>query len=121
MSKNSAGWARGKPPASLAGEQGFDSLPRNQIYFRGYLMKGNTKRVKAAEPAPVDSIDVIDRTEFEGKTNAIYEQMYRIEDDVRDYFENKIKLLTHQNEMIIAVGSVVAAAICFVIAMRRER
>lgn len=83
-------------------------------------MKGNTKRVKAAEPAPVDSIDLIDRTEFEGKTNAIYEQMYRIEDDVRDYFENKIKWLTHQNEMIIAVGSVVAAAICFVIAMRRE-
>ena len=30
-------------------------------------MKGNTKRVKAAEPAPVDSIDLVDRIEFEDR------------------------------------------------------
>ena len=68
-------------------------------------MKGNTKRVKAAEPAPVDSIDLVDRIEFEDFALSLGEDVEEI--------KNKIKKLS------IYCG-VKAAIIGVFILMRRE-
>ena len=68
-------------------------------------MKGNTKRVKAAEPAPVDSIDLVDRIEFEDFALSLGEDVEEI--------KKKIKKLS------IYCG-VTAAIIGVFILMRRE-
>ena len=79
-------------------------------------MKGNTKRVKAAEPAPVDSIDLIDRTEFEKAMSGLWESSWAD----RRMIEEKIEKIKDETKMFAIVGGVVTAALCFVIAMRRE-
>lgn len=79
-------------------------------------MKGNKKHIKAAEPAPVDGIDVIERTEFEKAMNGLWESSWAD----RRIIEEKIKKIKDETKMFAVVGGVVAAALCFVIAMRRE-
>ncbi len=82
-------------------------------------MKGNTKRIKAAEPAPVDGMEVIDRREFEERLDKVQDEIYRVVRDENAYFESEIKIIENKNKMMIAVGSVIAAAICFIVAMKK--
>lgn len=75
-------------------------------------MKGNTKRVKAAEPAPVDSIDLVDRIEFEDRFCDLEDFALSLGKDVEE-IKKKIKKLS------IYCG-VAAAIIGAFILMRRE-
>ena len=76
-------------------------------------MKGNMKRIKAAEPAPVDSIDLVDRIEFEDRFCDLEDFALSLGEDVEE-IKKKIKKLS------IYCG-VAAAIIEVFILMRRER
>lgn len=65
--------------------------------------------VKSEEAEVFDKVDFIDRKEFEERCYQLSDNAYR----QAEYFRQKIKTLA-------VIGGVVAGAICFVIAMRKD-
>ena len=83
-------------------------------------MRGNVRRIKAAEPAPIDSIDVIDRKEFESRLADVYDAACIMNRNTKDYAEQEIRKLKEEKKKVIAVGGIIAAAICFIMLCERR-
>lgn len=85
-------------------------------------MKGNLKRpLRVSEAnAPVDSIEVVDKRDFEDLEERLRREFWKIHEDFAGYNDRKYENLENKIKTMGVVGSVVAAALCFVMIMRKD-
>lgn len=86
-------------------------------------MKGNLKRahiINNEAGAPVDSIEVLDRRDFEDLREELHRDMWNAHRDYTEYADRRISKLENKIKTMSIVGSVVGAALCFVMFMRKD-
>jgi hypothetical protein len=86
-------------------------------------MKGNLKRahiINNEAGAPVDSIEVLDRRDFEDLREELHRDMWNAHRDHTEYADRRISELENKIKTMSIVGSVVGAALCFVMFMRKD-
>jgi hypothetical protein len=86
-------------------------------------MKGNLKRahiINNEAGAPVDSIEVLDRRDFEDLREELHRDMWNAHRDYTEYADHRISELENKIKTMSIVGSVVGAALCFVMFMRKD-
>lgn len=86
-------------------------------------MKGNLKRahiINNEAGAPVDSIEVLDRRDFEDLREELHRDMWNAHRDYTEFADRRISELENKIKTISIVGSVVGAALCFVMFMRKD-
>jgi hypothetical protein len=85
-------------------------------------MKGNLKRPLRVNEAnaPVDSIEVVDRRDFEDLREELSKSMWTAHRDYAEYADRRISELENKIKTMSIVGSVVGAALCFVMFMRKD-
>lgn len=86
-------------------------------------MKGNLKRahiINNEAGAPVDSIEVVDRRDFEDLREELHRDMWNEYHGYSEWADRRISELENKIKTISIVGSVVGAALCFVMFMRKD-
>ena len=85
-------------------------------------MKGNLKRPLRVNEAnaPVDSIEVVDRRDFEDLREELSKSMWTAHHDYSEWADRRMSELENKVKTVGIVGSVVAAALCFVMIMRKD-
>lgn len=86
-------------------------------------MKGNLKRahiINNEAGAPIDSVEVVDRRDFEGLREELHKDMWIAHRDFTEHTDHRISELENKIKTISIVGSVVGAALCFVMFMRKD-
>ena len=83
-------------------------------------MKKNAIRIKAGEPAPIDSIDLIERNEFDRRIAQVIDMTCEENNLTRRQIEFQIEKLKQKDREIAIVGGVIAAALCFVMMIKRR-
>lgn len=82
-------------------------------------MKGNAKHTEAAEPAPVDGLEVVDKKDLVKAMADVFDGAVREIGYVDKRTNERIGKLEEKVKMTSVVGGVIAAALCFVMILRK--
>lgn len=82
-------------------------------------MKGKAEHTEAAEPAPVDGLEVVDKKDLVKAMADVFDGAVREIGYVDKRTNERIGKLEEKVKMTAVVGGVIAAALCFVMILRK--